>query len=309
MRAPTLPTHFKSNARASNATPLRSWKKVVDAVRARGKGTRFFIQLWHQGRTANPALSGVPAIGPSPVAGWATGFGGIGDACKEMTLDDIARVIAEYGAAAKNALAAGADGVEVHGANGYLPNQFLATSSNLRTDAYGGDVPRRARFLLEAVKAAIAECGAARVGVRISPASHWQDVHDVDSTATYNYVAKELNALGIAYLHVVEPRDTGLAAIPTDPVDAALTGAAMRAAGFKGPILSAGGHDFASGSEYVGTGAADAVVYGRHFIANADLVKRFEMMSNGVDVKLNAYNRDTFYSSGPEGYNDYPTLA
>lgn len=290
---------------------VAGWKKVVAAVRAKKTGSRFFCQLWQQGRTANPKLSGVPAIGPSPVEGWRTGFGGVGEACVEMTVEKIEAVIAEYGHAARCADEAGFDGVEIHSANGYLPNQFLATSSNLRTDAYGGDVPRRARFLLEATKAAIAAVGADRVGVRISPASHWQDVHDTDPKATYDYVARELNALGICYLHVVEPRDTGLAAVPTDPVDAALTGAAMRAAGFTGPILSAGGHDFASGSEFVARGDADAVVYGRHYIANSDLVRRFALMAEGAPVPLNAYDRNTFYSSGARGYLDdemYPLL-
>ena len=290
---------------------VAGWRTVVEAVRARKTGTAFFLQTWHQGRTANPQLSGVPAIGPSPVSKWATGFGGIGEACVEMSVEKIESVIAEYAHAARCADEAGFDGVEVHGANGYLPNQFLATSSNLRDDAYGGDIPRRARFLLDAVKATIAVLGAGRVGVRISPASHWQDVHDTDPTATYKYVARELDALGIAYLHVVEPRDTGLAAVPTDPVDAALTGAAMRAAGFKGPILSAGGHDFESGTDYVARGDADAVVYGRHYIANSDLVRRFALKAEGAVVPMNAYDRDTFYSSGAKGYLDdemYPLL-
>lgn len=280
---------------------VAGWKTVLEAVRARGTGAKVFCQLWHQGRTANPQLSGVPAVGPSAVKGWATGFGGIGEACEALTLEGIARVLGDYRKAAECALAAGFDGVEVHGANGYLPDQFLHTSSNLRDDAYGGDVPRRARFLLDAVRAAVAVFGAGRVGVRVSPASHWQDVTDAEPRALFDHVARELDAIGVAYLHVVEPRETGLAATPTDPVDAALTGASLRAAGFRGPILSAGGHDYDSGAAFLANGDADAVVYGRHFIANPDLPARFAKIAAGEKVAMNTPNRDTFYSSGEAG--------
>jgi N-ethylmaleimide reductase len=288
---------------------VEGWRGVLSAIRAKGTGARAFLQLWHQGRTASRDLSGKDPIGPSAIAGWKTGFGGVGDACKEMSLDDIERVLKEYKHAAVCAAEAGFDGVEIHGANGYLPNQFLAMSSNTRTDAYGGDVPRRARFLLEATKAAISVFGADRVGVRISPASHWQDIHDEDPVATYKYVATQLNALNVAYIHVVEPRDTGLTSTPEEgSVDASLTGAAIRSFGYSGVILSAGGHSFASGTEYVEKGDADACVFGRWFISNPDLVRRFEILSKGGAVELNAYNRDTFYGGGAVGYNDYPLL-
>jgi N-ethylmaleimide reductase len=269
------------------------WRAVLEAVRAVPSHGLVFCQLWHIGRAANPALGGVP-LGPSAVEGWANMMGAPSPAPAALDEAGIARILGDFRAAARRAGAAGFDGVEIHGANGYLPNQFLCSNSNLRDDAWGGDVPRRARFLIEAVKGAVAELGADRVGVRISPASHWQGVHDADPVALFTHVARELQALGIAYLHVVEPRDTGLAPVPTDAVDASLTGASLRKAGFTGPILSAGGHDFASGADYVASGAADAVVYGRHFISNPDLVTRFEKMALGDEVKLNAYDRSTF---------------
>lgn len=300
---------FPNTPGCTSPAQIEGWKGVLNAIRAKGTGARAFLQLWHQGRTASRELSGKDPIGPSAIGGWKNGFGGVGEACKEMSVDDIKRVLEEYRRASECALEAGFDGVEIHGANGYLPNQFLAMSSNKRTDEYGGDIPRRARFLLEATRAAISVYGADKVGVRISPASHWQDIHDDDPVATYKYVAKELHALKVAYVHVVEPRNTGLTSTPEEgSVDASLTGAAIREFGYGGVILSAGGHDFNSGTEYLAKGSADAVVYGRWFISNSDLVRRFELMSKGETVKINEYNRDTFYGGGAVGYNDYPLL-
>ena len=306
----TEATVIAYDARGFPATPgiyneaqVAGWKSVVSAVRAKETGSLFFCQLWHQGRTASKELSGgVTPVAPSAIVGWKNGWGGIGDVPQELTLDGIAKILSQYRVATQNAAAAGFDGVEIHGANGYLPDQFLHSSSNLRTDAYGGDIPRRAKFLLDAVKEAISVIGADHVGVRISPASHWQDVTDDTPRELFEYVARELQALGIAYLHVVEPRETGLQSTPTDPVDAALTGASFRAAGFTGPILSAGGFDYESGVDYLEHEKADAIVYGRHFIANPDLPLRFKKMAAGEkSTTINVYNRDTFYSQGEAG--------
>jgi len=281
---------FPNTPGCYNPAQAAGWRLVTDAVHA--AGGRIFLQLWHQGRTASQQLNGgVQPVGPSAVAGWRTGFGGVGDAPREATEADIARIIGDYRNAARTAKEAGFDGVELHAANGYLPNQFLCTSSNKRADGWGGTVERRARFLSEALDALLVEWPPERVGVRVSPAGHWQDMYDEDPLALWTHVGKLLQGKGgLAYLHVVEPRDTGLGAAPTDPVDLQLTAAFFRPL-FSGPILSAGGHDFESAREYVGGGRADAAVFGRWFISNPDLVKRFEIAEKGgAAPKLNAYN-------------------
>jgi N-ethylmaleimide reductase len=300
---------FPNTPGCYNAAQAAGWRLVTDAVHA--AGGRIFLQLWHQGRTASRALNGgVEPVGPSAVAGWKTGFGGVGEAPREATEADIARILGDYRAAARTARDAGFDGVELHAANGYLPNQFLCTSSNKRTDAWGGTVEKRARFLSEALDALLQEWPADRVGVRVSPAGHWQDMHDAEPLALWAHVGALLQAKGgLAYVHVVEPRDTGLGAAPTDPVDLQLTAAFFRPL-FSGPILSAGGHDLSSATEYVGAGRADAAVFGRWFISNPDLVKRFQMAAaEGRAPVLNPYNRDTFYASGVRPPHVIPLCA
>jgi N-ethylmaleimide reductase len=331
------------------------WRLVTSAVHARGG--RIFLQLWHLGRAANKDLNG----GTLPVApsacedgSWANGFGGRGGQARELTPADIQRILGEYKQGAENAKAAGFDGVELHSANGYLPNQFLSSNSNARTDAYGGSVQNRARFMEEALDACIGVFGAERVGIRLSPSSHWQDMNDADPVALYSalggggggggggaraaapqhcyilvllhspplppsppptaraaHVAKVLaSKAGLAYVHVVEPRDTGLGAAPSSAADLALTGAFFKAQGFGGAVISAGGHDYASGSAYLAEGGVDAIAFGRHYIANSDLVRRFELAAAaGGAPALNAYDRSTFYASGAAGYTEgYPTL-
>lgn len=222
---------------------------------------------------------------------WIDGYGNKQPATevREIATEEIADIVETYKSAARFALEAGFDGVEVHGANGYLPNQFLCDGSNKRTDAYGGSIENRSKFLLEVMKACIDVWGAEKVGVRISPASHWQDIRDSDPIALWTHVGKELAALGpLAYLHVVEPRDTSGMGATTDPTDLQLTAAFFRGR-FNGPILSAGGHDFVSGTSYVEEGKADGIVYGRWFISNPDLVNRWRKL--GADAPLNKYDR------------------
>ena len=166
---------------------VEGWRLVTDAVHARGG--RIFLQLWHQGRTASKELNGgLTPVGPTYAApeSWANGFGGRGGEAREATKADIARILGDYARAAQNAKAAGFDGVELHAANGYLPNQFLSSNSNSRTDEYGGSIPNRVRFVEEALDACIGVFGADRVGIRLSPSSHWQDMHDSDPLALYS---------------------------------------------------------------------------------------------------------------------------
>jgi len=178
---------FPNTPGVHSAEQTEGWKLVTNAVHA--KGGRIFLQLWHQGRTANPSLNGgIIPVAPSACddGSWANGFGGRGGAAREATLEDIKRIVEDYKKSAMNARAAGFDGVELHCANGYLPNQFLCTNSNRRTDAYGGSVANRVRFLEEALDAIISVFGADRVGIRLSPSGHWQDMHDEDPVALFS---------------------------------------------------------------------------------------------------------------------------
>lgn len=195
-------------------------------------------------------------------------------------------------------MAAGFDGVEVHGANGYLPDQFLQDGSNSRTDAYGGSVARRARFLLEVVEAVVAVWGAGRVGVRLSPSGTYGSMRDSDPETTFAYVAERLNEFQLAYLHIVEPRIRGNETVEEE---AAPTASRQLRPLFKGPIIAAGGFDGRSGNALLEAGTADFIAYGRLFISNPDLPERFRR-----NLALEAYDRSTFYGGDHRGYTDFP---
>ena len=242
-----------------SAEQVAGWKLVTDAVHA--AGGRIFLQLWHQGRTASPALNGgVTPVAPSAIA--AKGWDGLDIPVRALELEEIPAIVAAYAAGAANALAAGFDGVEVHGANGYLLDQFLQAHTNVRTDAYGGSPANHARLLLEVTAAAAAVYGADRVGVRLSPASRFNGMGvDVGANVpAFAHVAEALGSMGLAYLHVVEPRVNGNEDMVGDlgAVEATLTGAFFKPL-FKGPIISAGGHDAASGAASLAAGTADAI--------------------------------------------------
>ena len=278
------------------------WRPITEAVHARGG--RIFLQLWHVGRQSHPDLQpgGVLPVAPSalPVDGTSMTASGPKPhpVPRALNMDEIPGIVAEYRRGAAHALAAGFDGVEIHGANGYLPDQFLQDGSNKRTDAYGGPIANRARFLLEITEAAAAVFGPDRVGVRLSPSSSYGGMADSDPTATFGYAAEALNAYGLAYLHVIEPRVRG-----NDTVDADAPPVATRELRriFKGPIIAAGGFDKASAEAVVASGDADLVAFGRRFISNPDLVRRLR-----EDLPLAAYDRATFYGGDWRGYIDYP---
>ena len=280
---------------------VEKWKPIVQEIER--QGSHVFLQLWHQGRTAKKDLipGNLTPVGPSSVE-FIDGMGNKAPAPRALETAEVKETVEAYRKAAENAKKAGFSGVEIHGANGYLVTQFLCDGSNKRTDEYGGSIENRTRFLLEVAQACIDVFGEGKVGVRISPSSHWQDIQDSDPIALYTYVAKALNKLNLAYLHVVEPRDTGYGAT-TDPIDSQLTAAFIRKAGFEGKILSAGGHNGESGEDYIKNNKADAIVYGRWYISNPDLSVRF-----AKGAALNPYDRSTFYGGGEKGYTDYPTL-
>ncbi len=288
---------------------VEGWKLTTSAVHA--KGGYIFLQLWHTGRMAHSSLhpNGALAIAPSAIAPQ--------DGSKALTADfrqapyetpralgltEIPSVVAEYQRAAQNARLAGFDGVEIHSANGYLLDQFLENKSNQRTDEYGGSVENRARLLLEVVDTCVELWGKARVGVRLSPFGKFLDMGDSDPIALLTYVLQQLSNRGIAYVHLVEPRAGNAGADAPINGDAPGTAELFRLA-FKGVFISAGGYSADTADRAIANGFADAIAFGRLFIANPDLPKRFQLKS-----PLNAYDRSTFYGGTEKGYTDYPTL-
>jgi len=279
-----------------NDAQIEGWRAITDAVHE--QGGLIVMQLWHVGRQSHPDIQpdGKAPVAPSAIAAEGYGYAGYGPVPfsmpRALERDEIAGIIAEFGAGAARAKTAGFDGVEVHGANGYLPDQFLQDGTNKRTDDYGGGVENRARFLLEVTQAAIDAFGSDRVGVRLTPSGTYGSMSDSDPQATFGYVAGKLDALGIAYLHVVEPRIKGTElTAEAEPI-------AVRHLRpiFHGTMIAAGGFDGASAEALLQAGDADAVAFGRAFIANPDLPERLRL-----GLPLTLYDRDTFYGGDARG--------
>jgi len=276
------------------------WRTVTDAVHA--AGGRIFIQIMHTGRIAHAANqpAGSRIIAPSAVAAagnmYTDELGPQPHPLPEaMTDDDLRTTLDEFVHAAKSAIAGGADGVEVHGANGYLLEQFLNASSNHRTDVYGGSVEGRIRYVVEVTEAVVAAIGADRVGIRLSPYGRNGDLApDVDTDAVYLALGRELSRLGIAYVHVVDH-----AALGAPPVPAAIKEGLREV--FRGAFILAGGYDRATAEVDLATGKADLVAFGRPFLANPKLVAKLR-----DDRPLAAPDPSTFYTPGDRGYLDYP---
>lgn len=276
-----------------------AWRTVTEAVHARGG--RIFAQLWHVGRVSHPSFHG----GELPVAPSAIGFEGQVltyegmqpyVAPRALETEEIAGIVADFANAARHACDAGFDGVELHGANGYLIDQFLRDGSNRRTDEYGGSIQNRVRFLVEVTRAVVDVWGGDRVGVRLSPRGANSGMSDSDPEATFGYAAYSLNPFGLAYLHVLEAI-AGPMAQPGARVTPALR------AIFRGPLIVNGGYTAETGNRAIESGEADLVAYGVPFLANPDLVRRFR-----EGAPLNAPDRASFYGGGAHGYTDYPTL-
>jgi N-ethylmaleimide reductase len=284
---------------------LEGWRRVTDAVHA--KGGRIFLQLWHVGRQSHTDLqpNGEPPVAPSAIAAEGYAYSRQGEVPfsmpRALALEEIPGIIEEFRAGADRALRAGFDGVEIHGANGYLPDQFLQDGTNKRTDEYGGPIENRARFLLEITQAAISVWGADRVGVRIAPSGTYGSMSDSDPAATFGYVATELDRLGIAYLHVVEPRIKGIEEIVKGQAPIAAQHLRRK---FGRSLIAAGGFTGESAAAVVAAGDADLVAFGRHFISNPDLPERLRRK-----LPLSRYDRSTFYGGDGRGYIDYPAHA
>ncbi len=279
---------------------IAGWKKVTDAVHA--KGGKIVIQLWHVGRISHPSLlpEGELPVAPSAIkpAGKAFTYQGLVDYVepRALALNELPGIIADYVHATKAALVAGFDGVEIHAANGYLLDQFMRDGSNQRTDEYGGSVENRTRLLLEVTKAVVAVAGSDKVGVRLSPVNPFNDMRDSNPQALFNYVTASLNQFKLAYLHVVEGGIHGGGV--ADPFDFN----ALRKL-FKGAYMANLSYDKLRGNAAILSGHADAIAYGVPFIANPDLVARFE-----ADAPLNIPDSTTFYGGSEKGYTDYPFM-
>ena len=282
---------------------VAGWRKVTDLVHAEG-GT-IVVQLWHTGRVSHTSFQqdGQAPVAPSAIrANTQTFVGGEGfvDCSMPRALEpgEITGIVADFRHAAQRALDAGFDGVEIHGAHGYLLDAFLRDGTNHRTDAYGGSIANRARLLVEVMQACAAQVGANRLGVRLSPVSTAGDSFDSNPQPLFEHVVSQLEPLGLAYVHVVEG-DTG-GARDNLPFDYA----ALRAC-FSGAWMVNNGYDRAMAVDAVASGRADLVSFGRPFIANPDLVLRLEQ-----DAALNPMmDASTVYGGGAHGYTDYPTLA
>jgi len=284
-----------------SAAQVAGWKQVTDAVHARGG--RIFLQLWHVGAVSHPDFHGgalpVSASAFNPGAKVFTPSFVQKDTvpARELSTAEVQQVVQDFAQGAKNAIAAGFDGVEIHGANGYLVQQFLRDSSNQRTDQYGGSIQNRARFLFEVVAAVVQAVGAGKTGIRLSPTNTYNNPADSDSQALYDYVIARLNEYPLAYLHL---RDAAGSVSGNNQV-ADVTGHYRKI--YKGMLITNTGYDRDKGNAAVASGRADLVAYGVPFISNPDLVERF-----AGEAELAKADPATFYSPGPKGYTDYPPL-
>ena len=285
---------------------VAGWRKITDAVHA--AGGKIVVQLWHVGRISHTSLQpgGVAPVSSTarPAIGKTFTADGFVDCSTPRALrtDEMPGVVASYRQAARNAVEAGFDGVEVHGANGYLLEQFLRDSINDRTDAYGGSTQNRARLLLEVMTAVVAEIGGGRTGLRLSPITPVNDAaQDSDAAALYGYVVQQLAPLKLAFLHLIEGQ-TGGARDLSDKGVAPFDYAALRAA-YAGPWMVNNGYSRAMALDAVASGAADLVAFGKPFISNPDLVRRLR-----EDAPLAKWVQATLYGGGAAGYTDSPTL-
>lgn len=293
---------------------LEGWRKVTDAVHA--KGGRIVVQMWHVGRISHNSLQpdGLKPVAPSAIRAKSKtylinsdGTGSFAETSEPHALDvaEIGGIVEDYRKAARAAIDAGFDGIEIHAANGYLIDQFLRSGSNHRTDAYGGSIGNRARFLFEVMDAVTKEIGAGRVGIRLSPVTPANDVFDPEPQTLFGYAVKNLARYPLAYIHIIEgatggPRDHQQGERPFD-YDALRS--TYVAAGGKAAWMTNNGYDRALAVKTIKDGEADLVAFGKSFIANPDLVERLKL-----DAPLNPPDQATFYGGGARGYTDYPAL-
>jgi N-ethylmaleimide reductase len=294
MRAPGIYTDAQAEG----------WREVVDAVHQ--NGGRIYLQIWHCGRVSHTDLQpdgGLP-VAPSAIAAQGQIFTPNGrldyPVPRALELGEIAGIVESFRRGAERAKAAGFDGVELHGAFGYLPDQFLQDGTNKRDDAYGGSVRNRARFMLEIVEGMVSVWGAERVGVKLSPSNRFYGMFDSDPVATFGHVLSALDELGIGYVHLMQPNDGDRKSGTVQVDDVVRT---FRPFFIRGAVIANGGFDKARANAIIADGSADLVSFGVPFLANPDLPLRLSR-----DAPLNTPDPATFYGEGPKGYVDYPTL-
>jgi N-ethylmaleimide reductase len=308
-------TPISESAKGMPATPgiyspeqVKGWKAVTDAVHE--ASGLIFLQLWHVGRISHSSHQphGALPVAPSAIAAAGNAYTATFERAPfetphALTASEIQDVVGDYRAAARNALSAGFDGVEIHGANGYLIEQFLQTRSNTRSDAYGGSIENRVRFLLEVTRAVIDVWGPDRVGVRLSPFGVANDSGEPDPLPLYSHAIQELGKLGPVYLHLIEPRASGAGQADVDHKGVPSASELFRPI-WQHVLIAAGNYTPASAEAAVVANHADAIAFGRLFIANPDLPERIKQ-----GTPLSPYNRATFYGGEAEGYTDYPRLS
>ncbi|MBB2200617.1 alkene reductase [Gluconacetobacter tumulisoli] len=288
---------------------IDGWRHITDAVH--GRGGLIVLQIWHTGRISHPSMQPAGATPVAPSAILPPGLRHLdvhgGDAAlvlpRALESEEIPAIVATFARAVRNARDAGFDGVEIHAANGYLIDQFLQDSSNLRTDRHGGSIANRARFLLDVVDAAVDAWSADRIGVRLSPWGRYNGMADRDPAGLHAHVGGELARRALAYLHVVEPRADQQSDVNAIDADAPDAGALLKRA-FGGRVISAGGYVGDTARHALAASRADAIAFGRLFIANPDLPRR---LRNGNP--MNRYDRASFYGGDARGYTDYPFLT
>ena len=291
---------------------IEGWRLVSDAVhKARGL---IFMQLWHVGRISHPTLQpdGMLPVAPSAIRPSGDAFieneNGEGALVPFVTpralqIEEMPYLVQQYVRGAKNALAAGMDGIEIHAANGYLLDQFINSGTNRRTDGYGGSAENRAKLLMEVIDAVIPVWGADRVGVRLSPLGSFNDIGDAEPERTFGYIADQLNGYPLAYLHLVNPATAALekGLEPDAPARRMLE---LLRSTYRGTLMIAGGFDHDTAERWLEVGRADLIAFGRKFLANPDLPERLRLRA-----PLNADDPTTYYGGAEKGYTDYPTLS
>ena len=291
---------YKATPGIHDAAQVEGWKQVTKAVHDRGGA--IFLQLWHVGRMSHPDfLGGELPVAPSAICPSGQVRTPLGKkpyvTPRALETDEITAVVEDYVEGAKNAIAAGFDGIEIHGGNGYLVDQFLRDGSNTRHDAYGGSVENRARFLIELVEGIGTAIGFERTALRLSPSGTFNDMNDSNPTKHFAYICERLSGYNLAYLHIVDALE-GDIRHGADTVELAT----LREA-YRGVLVANGGYDKARGNRAIDEGLADAVSFGTLFLANPDLPERFK-----ADAPLNEPDRKTYYTHDAEGYIDYPAM-
>ncbi len=291
-----------------SAEQIAGWQKVVNAVH--DKGGVIYLQLWHVGRISHSSLqaNGALPVAPSAVRPSGDAYTSDGrmvpfETPRALERQEILSIVDDYKIAAQNAQKAGFDGVEIHGANGYLVDQFLRDKTNLRTDEYGSSLENRTRFLIEVAQAVVKVWGGGRVGLRLSPFGSFNDMGDSQPMELFSHAVGKMAALGLAYIHLVEPRQDESPGFDTSRWASTPMGTLFRDK-FSGAIIAAGGYTGESAESAIAAEHADAIAFGRNFIANPDLPKRL-----AAGAELNRYHRDSFYGGTEKGYTDYPFLA